>query len=369
MFSETYNKNMQVFNSDVFLSTENVLLKPKTGVLRSRRDAITNRKPILYSSPMDTVTDLNFAKALIAIGEAPVFCRFFNGEQKTLALEQLHAKPNFWFSVGANLEDFNALALWSTRQTKKIKINISVDVAHGDTVHLHKLYKMYECASWCNKLMSGTVATAESARNVHNAGCTHIRVGIGPGSACTTRIVTACGVPNLNAVFNVYSEFEQDRISNTCTVPTIIADGGIKTTGDIIKYLSAGADAVMIGNLFSDCIESAGWKTNYIKKYINKLTLNVFFKTFSYKRYRGQASAEFQNKYRGKISGTPEGVTGPIKYPTNNIYDFVNEVHSALSSALSYLGLANTNQLNPKNVTFLRVSTESHKESTPHLLR
>ena len=128
--------------------------------------------------------------------------------------------------------------------------------------------------------MSGTVATAKSARAVYDHGCTHIRVGIGPGSACSTRVVTGCGVPNLTAVFNIYNEFltESDP-------PIIIADGGIKASGDIVKYLSAGADAVMVGSLFSKTLESPGWQRSWFDALLGKPPV---------KRYRGQASKAFQ---------------------------------------------------------------------------
>ena len=131
---------------------------------------------------------------------------------------------NMWYTVGANEKDYDELEIiLSNLNIKEAKINISVDVAHGDTLHLSNVYKKYRNLKYTANLMSGTVATAESARNVYDSGCTHIRVGIGPGSACSTRIVTGCGVPNFVAVFNIYNEF-----CVNIDKPVIIADGGIK---------------------------------------------------------------------------------------------------------------------------------------------
>lgn len=212
--------------------------------------------------------------------------------------------------------------------------------------------------------MSGTIATPESAINVFNAGCNYLRVGIGPGSACTTRIVTGCGVPNLSAVFNIWNAFQDPSFSFK---PFIIADGGIKSSGDIAKYLAAGADAVMIGNLLSKTKESAGWKVSNYYYY-----LSLFFPRYSkytrYKNYRGQASASFQLTKRGQISGTPEGVEGPRQYPEYSYLDFYSSTVNALRSSLSYLGGKDFQYFSPENIEFILITQNSLAESKPHLL-
>jgi len=357
-----YENNLKVFLSDVALSTNDVLLEPTKGILKSRKDAIIDT-PFLYSSPMDTVTGVQLVKSLLDENQFPVFCRFFPDKIQRKALDLFSNHPNFWFTVGASLEEYEALRLYFS--DKSYQVNISVDVAHGDTSHMHQVYTMYSNSSFCKHLMSGTVATPESAFNVAKAGCSHIRVGIGPGSACSTRIVTGCGVPNLSAVFNIWDRFQDypDQVR-----PVIIADGGIKNTGDIIKYLSAGADGVMIGSLFSKCIESSGWKTNIFKKILNKITFNKFFKDYLYKQYRGQASKDFQISYRGFVSGTPEGVTAPKQHPTNTVNNFVTNSKAAIASALSYLGLEKIADLNPTNVKFVKITSASYEESKPHIL-
>ena len=252
-----YENNLNLFED--YLSTQDVLLVPRTGQLKRRKEATLH--PFLYSSPMDTVTDSKFSESLYLLNHNPVFCRFFSYKRKARIrsnlLEHYNWPASMWYTVGANEKDLDELrSILDELRITDAKLNISVDVAHGDTIHLTKVYKTYTAMRSVKNLMSGTVATAKSARAVYDHGCTHIRVGIGPGSACSTRgVVTGCGVPNLTAVFNLYNEFltESDP-------PIIIADGGIKASGDIVKYLSAGADAVMVGSLFSKTLESPGWQ-------------------------------------------------------------------------------------------------------------
>ena len=349
-----YESNLNLFED--YLSTQDVLLVPKAGQLKRRKEATLH--PFLYSSPMDTVTDSKFSESLYLLNHNPVFCRFFSYKEKleyVNLLEQYNWPASMWYTVGANKKDLDELkSILDELRITDAKLNISVDVAHGDTVHLAEVYKTYTAMRSVKKLMSGTVATAESARAVHDHGCTHIRVGIGPGSACSTRVVTGCGVPNLTAVFNIYNEFltESDP-------PIIIADGGIKASGDIVKYLSAGADAVMIGSLFSKTPESPGWQRSWFDALLGRPPV---------KRYRGQASRAFQMDRRGFVSGAPEGVTAPPQHPEYSLQAIVEQLESGLSSALSYLGLKSSKELNPKNVQFIKITQNGLQESKPHIL-
>ena len=349
-----YENNLKLLQEN--LSADDVLLVPKTGVLKRRKLALLHS--FLYSSPMDTVTDCNFSKVLFDLNHNPVFCRFLSYKEKlnyVLFLKENNWPPNMWYTVGANEKDLHELEkILSNLNVAQAKINISVDVAHGDTLHLLDVYKKYKELKFTANLMSGTVATAQSARNVYNSGCTHVRVGIGPGSACSTRIVTGCGVPNLVAVFNIYNEFCTDL-----NKPIIIADGGIKSSGDIVKYLSAGADAVMIGSLFSKTLESPGWTTTLWSTLTGKPPV---------KSYRGQASKEFQLDKRGFVSGAPEGVTAKPQHPEYSLQQIVTQLESGVSSALSYLGLKSSKELNPKNVEFIKITQNGVQESKPHIL-
>lgn len=363
--SNHFDFNDQLFNQNEALSTNDVLMEPSTGLLSSRSDAIVD-STFIYNSPMDTVAGPKLFYALLAENQAAVSCRFSSKETRLHELNTFCLNPNYWFSVGASSQDFDLLQEWHLSNTNTIKVNISVDVAHGDTIYLHSLYKLYKKQPWCQNLMSGTVATPNSANKVYLSGCTHIRVGIGPGSACTTRIVTGCGVPNLTAVFNVYKHFN-DHIRSNYTPPIIIADGGIKTSADIAKYLSAGADSVMLGNLLSKTLESSSWSKNYLIYTLHILTFKLFFKNYLYKRYRGQASLSFQKEKRGFVSGTPEGVEGPIQFPQYSFDFLYSSIASALKSSLSYLGLKDLKEMNPAAVKFIKITQNSLQESKPHI--
>lgn len=355
--NSTYENNLKLFEE--YLCTDDVLLKPTTGVLKRRKHSEVHS--FLYSSPMDTVTDLKFSKALHSLDHNPVFCRFLSKREKRNYIRFLKEESwplNAWYSVGANKKDIIELEEFlSEYGTPDKVINLSVDVAHGDTEFLQELYEEYSSLPYVNNLMSGTVATPESALNVHDAGCTHIRVGIGPGSACSTRIVTGCGVPNLAAVFNIYTELSIALGEDS--MPVIIADGGIRNSGDIVKYLAAGADAVMVGSLFSKTSESPGWSNTLLRKLLGKPPL---------KRYRGQASAEFQLDTRGFVSGTPEGVTARPQTPESSLQQLVLRLEFGVRSALSYLGLKDSKELSPKNVEFIKITQNGMQESKPHIL-
>jgi len=361
--SITLNKNIDLLETH-HLSTNDVLIKPTTGLLATRKHAQV-KSTFIYNSPMDTVASFDLFDNLLDTNQAAVSCRFNTEEARMHELALYKNKPNYWFTVGASNKDFRMLNEYCSRHPKA-SLNICVDVAHGNTVQLHKLYKKYSESLWCNSLMSGTVATPESAYEVWNAGCTHIRIGIGPGSACSTRIVTGCGVPNLSAVFQVWLTFREQQLEE---YPVLIADGGIKTSGDIAKYLSAGADAVMIGNLLSKTKESAGWQKNKLFTLLNILTFNFCFKNKCfYKRYRGQASAQFKIDKSGFVSGTQEGVQGPKKYPDYKYLEFYNKIVNALRSTISYVGVKDIRELTPDNVEFIRITPSGLQESKPHLL-
>tara|TARA_A100000164_G_C21938607_1_gene789408 strand:+ start:2356 stop:3399 length:1044 start_codon:yes stop_codon:yes gene_type:complete len=340
------------FLSQEYLSTNDVLLKPTQGILKSRSNASV-LDTYIYSSPMDMVTGIELSRAMLKYNQAPVFCRFLTKEKRLEALHLFAKDSNFWFSVGSSIDDFDFIREYCLQNN--LKLNVSIDVAHGDTVFLQKIYALYSQANFCKGLMSGTIATAASANRCIRSGCTHLRVGIGPGSACSTRIVTGCGVPNLTAVYNVAQE-----ANSIASNIKIIADGGISTSGDIVKYLSAGADAVMLGRLLSSTFESEGWTTTFFRK---------LFRKPSRKRYRGQASAEFQLDVRGYISGAPEGVqANNYIYPTYSFKEFYYNTSKSIASALSYLGLQSTEDLKPTNVQFIKITNNGLIESKPHLL-
>lgn len=330
-----------------WLSTDDVTLMPRQGVLKSRSEAIINS--FIYSSPMDTVTGFSMIDSMLKEEEFAVTCRFFSNKQKCIEESNFRGNPNLFYSAGLNKGHVDAL--YNSGKACNFTRNLSLDIAHGDTIYAHKLIKYAKSLNYFPKIMSGTICTPQGAERALLAGCTHIRVGVGSGSACTTRVMTGCGLPNLTAVYRIYKYLSSKYDKNFFT---LIADGGIRYPGDAVKYIAAGAKGVMLGNVLSRAIEAPGW----IK---NKETGEL------YKEYRGQASFAFQ-KERLDINNPRhvEGITCGVINPEYTVEEIISHYKNSLRSAISYLGINNINDLIPENVTFVKVTSNGLKEGSPH---
>ncbi|MDP4175189.1 MAG: IMP dehydrogenase [Bacteroidota bacterium] len=230
---------------------------------------------------------------------------------------------------------------------------IVVDTAHGHSQGVIKTIKELRKKFKYAQIIAGNIATGEAAKDLIAAGVNAVKVGIGPGSICTTRVVAGVGVPQISAVMNVYNEIKGKGIP-------IIADGGIKQTGDVPKALAAGADTVMIGGMFAGVEETPGE--------------TVLFEGRSFKVYRGMGSLSAMKKGSGdryfqdaeddikKL--VPEGVEGrvPFKGPlSNTIYQFIG----GLRAAMGYCGTKNIEELK-ENAQFVKMSLAGLRESHPH---
>ncbi len=229
---------------------------------------------------------------------------------------------------------------------------IMVDSAHGHSQNVietvRQIRKQYNI-----DIVAGNVATAQAVRDLVEAGADAIRVGIGPGSICTTRVVSGVGVPQITAIMDCA------RAADECGVP-IIADGGIRHSGDITKALAAGASTVMLGSLFAGLEESPG-------------TL-VIFKGRQFKEYRGMGSlgamvtgsaerySQSSKLDRGKM--VPEGVEGRVPY-RGTLAEFVYQLVGGLKAGMGYCGTANIEALR-KNSRFIKISPASVRENHPH---
>lgn len=315
------------------------------GLLKSRSDA--KKAPFIYSAPMDRVTGRGMIRAMTELNHYAVSCRFFSSRERTITRSNFRGNKNLFYSIGlSDIELSNAI---SSGKTGNYKQNLSLDIAHGDSLHAHKLTKKMRESNNIMSIMSGSICTIEGAERAILNGCTHLRIGIGGGSACTTRIMTGCGAPNLSAVFriNKYLSKKFDRKSFK-----IIADGGIKTPGDAVKYLAAGADGIMLGNILARASESSGW---LLDKDRNK-----------YKEYRGQASLEFQKENINRTPRNIEGITCGVFTPEYTVEEIVKNYEEAVQSAISYLGITSIDDLQPENVTFIKVTQNGYIEGTPH---
>ncbi len=227
---------------------------------------------------------------------------------------------------------------------------IVVDSAHGHSVGVLNAVRMIKRALPDMLVIGGNVATREGVRALVEAGVDAIRVGLGAGSICTTRVVSGVGVPQLYAVMECAAEAQ--RLS----VP-IIADGGIRYSGDIVKALAGGANAVMLGNLLAGCEESPG----EIEIYRNR----------AYKVYRGMGSVAamrqgssdryYQTDPRKIV---PEGVEGRVPY-RGPLSETIHQLVGGIRSGMGYLGARNLQELRQK-AQFIRVTNSGLRESHPH---
>jgi IMP dehydrogenase len=237
-------------------------------------------------------------------------------------------------------------------------INAGVDVLIIDTAHGHTrdvldaVLDTKENFPDC-QLIGGNVATREGAIDLIKAGVDAVKVGVGPGSICTTRVIAGVGIPQLSAIM------ETSEVSEKYGVP-VIADGGIKFSGDVTKAIAAGARSVMIGNLFAGTDESPGEI--------------VLYQGRSYKVYRGMGSIEamkegskdryFQGDVESETKLVPEGIEGRVPY--RGVLSFViQQLIGGMKAGMGYLGAVNIQELQ-KKAKFIRITSSGLKESHVH---
>ena len=339
------------------LTFDDVLLLPRySDILPSQTDislSLTNKislKVPFLSSAMDTVTESKMAIAIANSGGIGVIHR--NMSVKNQVAEIVKVKKRklvVGAAVGTNKEDLD--------RTKSLVDNgcdlIVIDTAHG---HSKKVLNILSKLKKINKqvpICVGNIATAEAAKRLYNSGADIIKVGIGPGSICTTRMVAGIGVPQVSAIMEVKESLKKKKIK-------IISDGGIKFSGDIAKALAAGADAIMMGSIFAGTDESPGKKFK--------------FKGKIYKKYRGMgsigamssgsANRYFQKNFKDKSKFVPEGVEGRVEYK-GNVSKIIYQLQGGLRSSMGYIGAKNLNQIK-KNAKFIKITKAGFYESMVH---
>ena len=229
---------------------------------------------------------------------------------------------------------------------------VVVDTAHGHSQNVIDTVKKIK-SRYKIDVIAGNIATATAAEDLIAAGANAVKVGIGPGAICTTRVISGVGVPQISAIINCARAAQKHNIP-------VIADGGIKQSGDITKAIAAGASSVMIGSLFAGLKESPGqlviYKGRQFKEYRGMGSLGAMVKG-SAERYGQKSSAE-----RDKL--VPEGVEGRVPY-RGTLGDFVYQLVGGLRAGMGYCGARNIEELR-KNGRFVRVSAASVSESHPH---
>lgn len=227
---------------------------------------------------------------------------------------------------------------------------IVIDTAHGHSANVLNVVRRVKSSYPDLDVIAGNVATAEGTKALIEAGVDAVKVGIGPGSICTTRIVAGIGVPQITAVMEAYSIAKEYGIS-------VIADGGIKYSGDITKAIAAGASACMMGSIFAGCDESPGDFELYQGR--------------KFKVYRGMGSiAAMENGSKDRYFQSdakklvPEGVEGRVAYK-GFVEDTVFQLLGGLRAGMGYCGAKNIKELQ-ENSQFIKISAASLKESHPH---
>ena len=214
---------------------------------------------------------------------------------------------------------------------------VVIDTAHAHTKSVLKIIKDVKKSFPDLDVVAGNVATAEAAKFLAKAGVDGVKVGIGPGSICTTRIVAGVGYPQLSAINNVYNALKGSGIS-------IVADGGVKHTGDITKAIAAGADCVMLGSMLAGTLESPGE--------------TIIYEGRKFKTYRGMGSVEamekgskeryFQSSIKDKNKLVPEGIVGRVPYK-GSLVESMFQFTGGLKSGMGYCGASNVKELKEKS--------------------
>ncbi len=339
------------------LTFDDILMLPRySNILPSETNIklnLTNKIPLdvpFLSSAMDTVTESRMAIAMAKVGGIGVIHRNLKIKKQTQEVLKVKRKNLLvGAAVGTNYEDLE--------RTRSL-IDNGIDLIVIDTAHGHS-EKVLKVLSKLKKLTSkvpicvGNIATGEAAKKLYNSGADIIKVGIGPGSICTTRMVAGIGVPQISAIMDVKKALNKKKIK-------IISDGGIKFSGDIAKALAAGADAIMMGSIFAGTDESPG------KKFKVKGKI--------YKQYRGMgsigamssgsANRYFQKNFKDKSKFVPEGVEGRVEYK-GNVSKIIYQLKGGLRSSMGYIGAKNLNEIR-KKAKFVKITKAGFYESMVH---
>ena len=265
------------------------------------------------------------------------------------ACKDQHGRLRVGAAVGITYDTFDRVEALSNAGADVIVI----DTAHGHSVGVIKTIKEVRKKFKYIQLIAGNIGTYEAASDLIDCKIEAIKVGIGPGSICTTRIIAGVGVPQITAISEAY------RVAKVKGIP-VIADGGIKQTGDLPKAISAGADSVMIGGLFAGVEESPGEK--------------ILFEGRSFKLYRGMGSLSamkrgskdryFQDVEEDIAKLVPEGVEGRVPYK-GYLADTIYQLIGGLRAAMGYCGVRNIKELKTKS-KFIKITVAGLKESHPH---
>lgn len=337
------------------LTFDDVLLVPQYSEIATRKevDLTTTILGTKFTTPicsanMDTVTEVAMAKKMWDLGGIGFLHRYASHATILEWVKNIHEDRCIAIpSVGIKPEDFNHALAYAEEGV----LAVNIDIAHGDSAHMVEMVKRLTREGV--DVIAGNVATRDGAMRLLDVGAKVIKVGIGPGSLCTTRIVTGHGVPQLSAIDDVASLKSDYYFS-------IIADGGIRNAGDCVKALAFGADMVMVGSLLAGTNESPGERIQ-----LKDETTGLYYWA---KAYRGMASREARESATNQsdASYVPEGEATYVKTkgPAANV---INQLIGGMRSGFSYSGAQNLKEFQQK-AKYVTITGNGMAESKPHLL-
>ena len=341
-----------IINRHRGLTFDDVLLTPRHSEISSRKHTSLTSKitknfafdlPIVTAN-MDTITESDMACTMAEMGGLGSLHRFVTTEQQVEMVKEIqkHHDAN-------GIKSPIAASIGVKEEGKKrgdalvdagVKI-ITLDIAHGDSIMMLEVLDYMKKTHPHVDIIAGNVATSEATTRLINAGADSIKCGIGPGSMCTTRIITGHGVPQLTAIAMCVQAAKAHGIP-------VIADGGIKNSGDMVKAFCAGASAIMVGSLVSGTLETPG----EVKS--------------GKKAYRGMASKSAQVSWRGDL---PKGMAAEGEATMvsckGSVRDVMNELSGGIRSGMTYLGVEVVEKMATAGL-FMEMTRSGMSESRPH---
>ena len=296
----------------------------------------------VVASPMDTVCEKDMAIAIAESGGIGIIHRFMSAKNQIRMVEEVHNYEDMGLPVGAALSS----TFIEEHVEKLISAGVSmllIDTANGHSkMAIDAVIRLKNIVGDSVHIMAGNVATVEGYVALDIAGADSVRVGIGGGSMCTTRIVSGHGIPTLSSIINVREAKDKFNLK-----AGIVADGGIRSTGDMVKAFAAGADAVMLGSMLAGTDESPG---------------DLYFEgNKKFKSFRGMASKEAN---KDKDIAVAEGISTMIPHK-GSVKDIIKDIKGGIGSGCSYSGVDSLGSLYKESM-YTRVSPLSVKESLPH---
>ena len=336
---------MNLVNNNA-LCFDDILLIPQQSNVKSRHEVDLSMHgysfPIV-SSPMDTVTEWEMAAHIANAGGIGIIHRYMDKPDQLIQAEMAMQGTSNVAGIGIAIGASDVLDTDYIESIVHMGINwVCIDTANGHGQACIEAVRLLKKQYPELMVMAGNVSTAHGYTVLAMVGADAVRVGIGGGATCTTRIVSGHGVPTLQSIIDCSYAKELNKLNTL-----IVADGGIKTTGDIIKSFAAGADMVMLGSMLAGTSESPGEVVD------------------GQKNFRGMASTSAQTDWRGSVS-VEEGISTKIPFK-GSVTTVINKIRSGLGSGCSYSGVNKLSEL-AENTLYNIVSPLSVGESKPHAL-